>query len=99
MKTTKQTVLAKKVQKLVEAKTITKNSLVYKWISEIIDGKKEFRPIFTQGSTWKNSSLVDKSVEFETVLRNLNIDFSISNDSPRGGKTGYRFDINTKVII
>jgi hypothetical protein len=94
MKTTKSTVLAKKIEKL----NLSKNSLVYGWVNSIVKGEKEFRPVFTQGSTWKHSSLIDKTNEFETVLRKLNISFSTTNDSPRGGKAGVRIDINTKVL-
>lgn len=98
MKTTKNTVLAKKVQRLVDSKTISKKSLVYGWIQEIIKGETYFRPVFSQGSTWKHSTLVDKTREFETILKALNLSYKVSNDAPRGGKTGARIDINTRVI-
>ena len=97
MKTTKSTTLAKKIEKLVLAKELNKNSLVYGWVNQIVKGETEFRPVFNQGSSWKHSSLVDKTTEFETVLRNLGLNFSTSNDAPRGGKTGVRIDILTKV--
>jgi len=98
MKTTKKSVLVKKINKLVETKELNKNSLVFGWIFSIVQGEKEFRPVFTQGSTWKHSSLVDKTREFETILRKLNISFSTTNDAPRGGKTGVRIDILTKIL-
>ena len=98
MKTTKNTVLAKRIEKLVSTKGLTKNSLVYGWVNSIVNGETEFRPVFSQGSSWKHSSLVDKTYEFETVLRKLNLSFSTSNDAPRGGKTGVRIDILTKVL-
>ena len=99
MKTTKSTTLAKKIEKLVLAKELNKNSLVYGWVKEIEAGATatEFRPVFSQGSSWKHSSLVDKTAEFETVLRKLGLSFSTSNDAPRGGKMGVRIDILTKV--
>ena len=97
MKTTKSTTLAKKIEKLVLAKELNKNSLVYGWVKEIEAGATEFRPVFNQGSSWKYSSLVDKTTEFEAVLRKLGLNFSTSNDAPRGGKTGVRIDILTKV--
>lgn len=98
MKTTKNTVLAKKIEKLVANKELSKKSLVYNWVNGIVKGEREFRPVFTQGSTWKNSSLIDKTYELEMILRKLNLSFSTSNDAPRGGKTGVRIDINTKVL-
>ena len=97
MKTTKSTALAKKIEKLVNAKELNKNSLVYGWVKEIEAGATDFRPVFSQGSSWKHSSLVDKTTELETVLRKLGLSFSTSNDAPRGGKTGVRIDILTKV--
>ena len=97
MKTTKSTTLAKKIEKLVNAKELNKNSLVYGWVKEIEAGATDFRPVFSQGSSWKHSSLVDKTTEFETVLRKLGLIFATSNDAPRGGKTGVRIDILTKV--
>ena len=97
MKTTKSTTLAKKIEKLVLVKELNRNSLVYGWVKEIEAGTTAFRPVFSQGSSWKHSSLVDKTTEFETVLRKLGLSFSTSNDAPRGGKTGVRIDILTKV--
>jgi hypothetical protein len=97
MKTTKQTMLTKKIEKLVASKELSKNSLVYDWIVNI-KSKQEFRPVFTQGKTWKHSSLIDKTNELETVLKKLNISFSTTNDAPRNGKTGVRIDILTKII-
>ena len=93
----KTTTLAKKIEKLVLAKELNKTSLVYGWVNQIVKGETEFRPVFNQGSSWKHSSLVDKTTELETVLRKLGLSFSTSNDAPRGGKTGVRIDILTKV--
>jgi hypothetical protein len=96
MKTTKASVLARKIETLVAKKELSKNSLVYNWISKM-ESNETFRPVFTQGTTWKNSSLVDKTNELETILRKLNISFSTSNDALRGGKTGVRIDVLTKI--
>lgn len=98
MKTTKSTSLVKKIEKLVITKELNKNSLVYGWVNELAKGSKEFRPVLTQGIGWKNSSLVDKTNELETILTKLNISFSKSNDAPKGGKTGARIDILTKIL-
>ena len=97
MQTTKSTTLAKRIKKLAANKEITKNSLVYGWLTEIVNGVTEFRPVFTQGSTWNRSSLVDKSYELTVALKKLGLEFKSSNDAPRGGKTGFRIDITTKV--
>ena len=96
MKTTSTTVLSKKIEKLVLAKELNKNTLVYGWICSL-KSNEILRPVFTKGSTWKHSSLIDKTIELTTVLRKLNIDFSTGNDAPRGGKTGMFVKINTKI--
>lgn len=97
MKTTNKTSLVKRIEKLIASKELNKNSLVYGWVNQILNGETEFRPVFTQGSSYKYSSLVDKTLEFETILRKLKLSFSTSNDAPRGGKTGVRIDVLTKV--
>jgi len=96
MKTTKKSALAKRIQKLVDSKELNKNSLVYRWIENLYTGDV-IRPVFTQGSSWKHSSLVDKSKELEIVLMKLKIGFVAGNDSPRGGRTGYFVKITTKI--
>ena len=97
MKTTNKTSLVKRIEKLIVSKELNKTSLVYGWVNQILNGETEFRPVFTQGSSYKYSSLVDKTLEFETILRKLKLSFSTSNDAPRGGKTGVRIDVLTKV--
>lgn len=97
MKTTKATTLAKRIEKLVASKELSKNSLVYSWLNSL-KSNEVLRPVFTQGSTWKHSSLVDKSFELESALRKLSINFTVGNDAPRGGKTGYFVKINTKIV-
>lgn len=92
LKSTKRTVLVKKMNKL----NVSKNSLVYGWVS-VLQSNEVLRPIFSQGSTWKHSSLIDKSKELTDLLRELNISFSTGNDAARGGKTGYFVKINTKI--
>lgn len=97
MKTTKNTVLAKKIEKLVVAKELRKGTIVMDWLNLAMTGTKEFRPVFTQGSTWKHSSLVDKTFELQTAFRKLGLSFSTTNDAARGGKTGCRIDLITLV--
>lgn len=96
MKTTTSTTLAKRIEKLVNAKELNKNSLVYAWISSL-KSNEVLRPVFSQGSTWKHSSLVDKTTELITVLEKLGIDFELGNDAPKGGKTGAFVKIITKI--
>lgn len=96
MKTTTSTTLAKRIEKLVASKELSKNSLVYGWVSNL-QSNEVLRPIFSQGSTWKYSSLIDKSYELEIVLRKLGIEFATGNYATRGGKTGHFVKITTKI--
>lgn len=98
MKTTKKNVLVSKIEKIVKSKDVSKGSIAYGWLLELAEGEKQFRPVYTQGSTWKHSSLIDKTQEFSKLLRLLKIDFNLTNDAARGGKTGALITINTKVL-
>lgn len=97
MKTTKRTSLDKRIEKLVATKELSKNSIVYKWLIHL-KSNDELRPVYTQGQSWKHSSLVDKEIELKRALRLLSIDFQSGNDAPRGGKTGVFVKILTKIL-
>ena len=97
MKTLTKNSATKKLAKLVATKEISKNSIVYGWINELIEGRKEFRPVYSQGSSWKHSSLFDRRVEFTTILKAMEIEFVSGNDAPKGGKTGAFIKITTKI--
>lgn len=96
MKTTKRTALNKRIEKLTASKKLMKSSLVYGWVSNL-QNNEILRPVYSQGSTWKHSSLVDKSYELTNILKSLKIKFSTGNDAPRGGRTGYYVEIITKI--
>lgn len=96
MKTTSATALNKRIEKLIASKELRKTSLVYGWVNDL-KSNDTLRPVFSQGSSWNSSSLVDKTIELTTVLRKLGIEFSTGNDAPKGGKTGYFVKINTKI--
>ena len=92
----KTSTIQKRLDKLTSSKQLSKSSLVYNWCARLATNEK-IRPVFSQGSSWKNSSLVDKSAELTTVLDALKIKYTIGNDAPRGGKTGYFVQILTKI--
>lgn len=92
MKTTSNIIVAKKIAKL----KLASNSIVGNMLKDLQTGSV-LRPVYSQGSSWKHSTLVDKSTELESILGLLKIEFSTGNDSPRGGKTGYFVKINTKI--
>ena len=85
--------LQKRIQKL----DLNKSSLVLKMLNNLSTNEK-IRPIYSQGSSWNHSSLVDKSQELKAALRLLKLKFEEDNDAPRGGKTGYFIKITTKII-
>jgi hypothetical protein len=88
----KNSTLSKRIAKL----ELRKNTLVYGMINNLSTGDI-LRPVFSQGSTWKHSSLVDKSIELISLLNLLKLKFEIGNDAIRGGKTGYFVKIITKL--
>jgi len=98
LKTITKTSLINKLNKLTTDKILTKNSLVYIWLKNLTNKNNIIRPVFSQGSTWKHSTLIDKSDELINILRRLKISYSSGNDAPRKGKTGYYIEINTKII-
>lgn len=97
MKTLTKNSAEKKLAKLVANKEISKTSIVYGWVNELIEGKKEFRPVYSQCSTWKYSSLFDRRLEFTKILNAMGIEFVSENDTPKGGKTGAFIKITTKI--
>jgi hypothetical protein len=90
------------LQKRIEKLNLSKNSLVYNWVNDLqlFGNKKEHRIncVFTQGSGWKHSSLVDKTIELSIILNRLKLKFTVNNDSPRGGRTGTHIIVLTKVV-
>jgi hypothetical protein len=88
----KTSTLSKRIAKL----DLRKNTLVYGMINNLATNDI-LRPVFSQGSSWKHSSLVDKSQELIAVLTILKLKFETGNDAPRGGQTGYFVKIITKL--
>ncbi|MFH2029672.1 MAG: hypothetical protein ABIJ40_03480 [Bacteroidota bacterium] len=97
MKTISKVSAEKKLQKLVSEKKLAKKSIVYGWINEMIAGEKEFRPVYSQGKSWKYSSLFDRRIEFSNILKLMGIEYVSGNDAPKGGRTGAYIRINTKI--
>ncbi len=97
MKTTTSISVTKKLAKLTEQGIVRKNTIIYQWVNEMINGKTEFRPVYSQGSSWKNSTLFDRRNEFSALLTALKINYVSGNDAPKGGKTGAFVKITTKI--
>lgn len=96
MKTTTTAVLEKRIGKLVKAKRLSKNSLVYKTLVALETGEL-VRPVYSQGSTWKHSSLVDFTVGLRAALDLMGVEYEVGNDAPKGGKTGAYVKVTTKI--
>lgn len=93
MKTTKRTSLNKRIEKL----NLSKNSIILNMITGIRKGDR-LRPVYSKGSSWAHSSLIDKSTELKDTLKFIGVEFTTGNDAARGGKTGYFVEISTKII-
>ena len=98
MKATKLSVIEKKLQKLVEEKKVRKGTVVYEWV-KCMRNKEVFRPVYSMGSTWKHSSLFDKTKELTNVLDLLGIEYIKGNDAPRSGRTGAFVKVTTKIHV
>lgn len=95
-----------KTQKITTAiknfatKEFNKKTLVNQMIENVLNnGERLLRPVYSQGSSWKYSSLIDISNSVELALKSLDIEFETGNDSPRGGKTGYFIKITTTFYL
>lgn len=91
----KNSTLRNRLEKLADKKEVNRSSMVYNWCSALKTNEK-LRPVFSQGRSWKNSSLIDKTYELTSLLDKLKIKYTTGNDAPRGGKTGFFVQIDTK---
>jgi hypothetical protein len=98
MKTTKRSALTKRIDKLVASKQLRKGTIVLEWIKLIAEGQTVVRPVYSQGSTWKYSSLINKRRELIEALELLKLEYLDKNDAPKGGQTGRKIQITTKII-
>jgi hypothetical protein len=97
MKSTTSRVIASKIEKLVADKHLNRNSTIFDWLMLVSLGAKHLRPVNSTGGSWKYSSLSDRTVEITSALKSLGVEFTLSNDAPKGGKTGALITITTKV--
>jgi len=61
-----------------------------RWVSMVQDlfTNGICRPIISQGSSWKHSSLYNETFSITTWLDSNGISYTQGNDAPKGGKTG-----------
>ncbi len=93
MKSTKRTALTARIAKM----KLASNSIVGGMITNMSTGQK-LRPIYSQGSSWTHSTLVDKTMELKSTLDKLGIEYTEGNDAARGGRTGKFIQVTTKII-
>jgi len=67
-----------------------------RWVSMIQDlfTNGICRPIISQGSSWKHSSLCDETFHITMWLDANSISYTQGNDAPKGGKTGNFIKLN-----
>lgn len=75
---------------------LSKNSMAYRFALDVISGKKEIRPVYTSGSG-RFCTNQDHTFATKDLFTKLGIEFTFSNDSPRGGLTGNLLTITTKI--
>jgi hypothetical protein len=66
-----------------------------RWVSitkELIE-TGSCRPVISSGGSWKYSSLYDETFTITNWLKSNSIDFEVSNDAPKGGKTGAKISL------
>lgn len=98
MKSTKRTALNARIAKMKFASNSIVGSMITNFgMSERGVGHM-FRPVYSQGSSWKHSTLVDKTMELKGVLDKLGIEYTEGNDAPKGGRTGKFIQVTTKII-
>ena len=96
MKTTTTKSAAKKLELLVSECRMAKNAIVYKELKKVTEGETKIRPVYLSGSG-RHTSNQDNTEVIKKNLTKLGIEFTFSNDSPRGGLTGNLITITTKV--
>jgi hypothetical protein len=65
-------------------------------LDQILAGFTEIRPCYTNGSgQWTKN--IDSTYELTVALNKMGVEFKLTNDAPRGAKTGNLITIITKI--
>lgn len=98
MKTISQSNAKKRLFKIVDAKRLNKRSREFKLVADAIDQRcRRIDTVWTTGSSWKYSSLINETASVSRILTEIGIEFKTENDAPRGGKTGEHLVLVTKI--
>lgn len=90
------TITVKSATNKLNKLNLTKNTVAYKMVVKIIEGKTYIRPCYTSGSGQFTSNQ-DHTAHICKILTDLGIEFILTNDSPRCGLTGNLITITTKI--
>lgn len=96
MKSTTAKTLTRKIEAQVKAKHLNRNSVIFDSLMQVAQGVTELRPVTSSGRG-NYRSLSDRTVELTSALKGLGVEFTLTNDAPRGGRTGALITITTKV--
>jgi hypothetical protein len=75
---------------------LSKTSMAYKFAKQVIEGAKTIRPCYTLGRG-RFTSNQDHTTTTTLVLSKIGIEFTLTNDAPRGSATGNLITIKTKI--
>lgn len=75
---------------------VSKTSIAYKSVRSVIEGSKAIRPCYTSGRG-RFTSNQDHTTEVTSLLSKIGIEFTLTNDAPRGSVTGNLITITTKI--
>lgn len=86
--TPKNAELLAKLATIIKEQGLTKGNPAYKLIANALERNCNFiRPVIGSGSG-KWSSIHDNTAAVSNLLKKLGIEFTMTNDAPKGGKTG-----------
>ena len=93
----KTTTAQKRLEALCNEKKVNRNTCAYRLVSDSLAKKgSPIRPCWTSGSGRFTTNL-DYTQDCTNLLKLLGINYSLDNDSPRGGKAGNLITLNTKL--
>jgi hypothetical protein len=89
--------LIEKLNAAVKQVKLTKGSRVYKelkWRMQNMQTGDKFiiRPITTEGNGY-HRHYVDRTKEYQKIFDIMGLTYTLTNDAPKGGKEGWRFDV------
>lgn len=101
MKSTTKAAATKRLLKVKDAKY----SVAYRIVKDLIEGtNKEYRIYgniiranYTSGSG-RYTTNMEHNAAVARILTEIGIEYTICNNSPRGGKTGEYIEVTTKII-